>query len=161
MSSCRLLEDAVRSLRDAGPGASHVDVELAVTAFLPNSYVPAGRPKIDLYRKISAVATLEELGELANEMRDRFGPIPAEAQQLLLVRELQLHAWRWSIRRIYTEEGRFAVFEYKDDQTIKQLQKKLGSDLRIVDARKAYLLLPKRDMGAHDIIDHLKSLLPG
>ncbi|AMV19893.1 transcription-repair coupling factor [Planctomyces sp. SH-PL14] len=159
---CQLLENAVRSLKGM-PAREHphVDVELAVTAFLPNSYVPAGRPKIDLYRKISAVATLEELGELANEMRDRFGPIPAEAQQLLLVRELQLHAWRWSIRRIYTEEGRFAVFEYKDDKTIKQLQKKLGSDLRIVDARKAYLLLPKRDLGAHDIVDHLKSLLPG
>ncbi len=159
---CQLLENAVRGLKGM-PAREHphVDVELAVTAFLPSTYVPAGRPKIDLYRKISSVATLEELGELADEVRDRFGPIPVEAQQLLLVRELQLHAWRWSIRRIYMEEGRFAVFEYKDDKTIKQLQKKLGSDLRIVDAKKAYLLLPKRNMTAHEVVDHLKALLPG
>jgi len=159
---CQLLENAVRSLKGM-PAREHphVDVELAMTAFLPNSYVPAGRPKIDLYRKISSVATLEELGELGDEMRDRFGPLPAEAQQLLLVRELQLHAWRWSIRRIYPEEGRFAVLEYKDDKTIKQLQKKLGSDLRIVDAKKAYLLLPRREMSGQEIVDHLKSVLPG
>lgn len=159
---CQLLENAVRSLKGM-PAREHphVDVELAMVAFLPNSYVPAGRPKIDLYRKISSVATLEELGELGDEMRDRFGPLPVEAQQLLLVRELQLHAWRWGIRRIYPEEGRFAVFEYKDDKTIKQLQKKLGSSLRIVDARKAYLLLPKRDMAGPEIVDHLKSVLPG
>ena len=159
---CQLLENAVRGLKGM-PAREHphVDVELAVTAFLPSTYVPAGRPKIDLYRKISSVATLEELGELANEVRDRFGPIPVEAQQLLLVRELQLHAWRWSIRRVYMEEGRFAVLEYQDDKTIKQLQKKLGSDLRIVDAKKAYLLLPKRNMTAHEVVDHLKSLLPG
>jgi transcription-repair coupling factor (superfamily II helicase) len=159
---CQLLENAVRGLKGM-PAREHphVDIELAVTAFLPNSYVPAGRPKIDLYRKISAVATLEELGELANEMRDRFGPIPPEAQQLLLVRELQLHAWRWGIRRLYTEDGRFAVFEYVGDKSMQQLQKKLGSDLRIVDAKKAYLLLPKREMGGPELVEHLKSLLPG
>ena len=42
----------------------HVEVTLPVSAYLPPDYVPEGRLKIEMYRKISSIASLEDLASL-------------------------------------------------------------------------------------------------
>lgn len=157
---CQLLENAVRRLKELPPKESpHVNLDLPVTAYLPGSYVPPGRHKIDVYRKLSAVATLGELGEMANELRDRFGPIPGEAQKFLDLKELELLAYRWGIDNIRLEEDRFAVLSYRNDQLIHDLAGRYGRELRIVDRRNAYLVLPKKGLKGPELVEFLKSVL--
>lgn len=157
---CHLLENAVRRQKEMPERElPHVDVDLAVTAFLPNDYVPPGRQKIDVYRRLSAAATSEELAEVAGEIRDRFGPLPPEALQLIEIKELQLYAFAWGITSIRTEEGRFAVLGYKEEKQIRALQRRIGTDLRLVDPGVAYLLLPLVDMNGPDVVAHLKRAL--
>jgi transcription-repair coupling factor (superfamily II helicase) len=157
---CHLLENAVRRQKEMPERElPHVDVDLAVTAYLPNSYVPPGRQKVDVYRRLSAAATSDELAEVAGEIRDRFGPLPPEAEQLVEVKELQLFAFAWGITSIRIEEGRFAVLGYKNEKQIKALQRRVGNDLRLVDPGVSYLLMPLMDMNGPDTISHLKSVL--
>ncbi len=157
---CHLLENAVRRQKLMPERElPHVDVDLAVTAFLPNSFVPPGRQKIDVYRRLSVAATSEELAEVAGEIRDRFGPLPPETEQLVELKELQLMAFAWGITGIRMEEGRFAVLGYKDEKQIRALQRRVGNDLRMVDPGVAYLLLPRMDMNGPDTIEYLKSVL--
>jgi transcription-repair coupling factor (superfamily II helicase) len=156
---CQLLENAARRLKNEPVReAFHVAVDLPISAFFPGSYVPAGRPKIEVYRKLSGVRTLEELQELRDELRDRFGPLPEQAARLLDVRELQLSAGFWRVDDIHLED-KFAVFGYKNAPKIRRLAKLVGSDLRIVDDRKAYLLLPRPQPAGDALIGHLKSVL--
>jgi transcription-repair coupling factor (superfamily II helicase) len=156
---CQLLENAVRQLKGEAPREHpHVSVDLPVTAYLPNSYVPPGRHKIDVYRKLSAVSSLEELREFGDELRDRFGPVPGEAGNLLAVKELQLLAHRWGIEGVRLEEG-YAVFPYRDPRRIRELANRLRGDLRIVDSRSAYLVLPNPPMSGAALVAHLKSVL--
>lgn len=157
---CHLLENAVRRQKQMPERElPHVDVDLAVTAFLPNSFVPPGRQKIDIYRRLSAAATSEELAEVAGEIRDRFGPLPPETDQLIEVKELQLFAFAWGITGIRMEQGRFAVLSYKDEKQIRALQRQTGSNLRMVDPGVAYLLMPVMDLDGPGVISHLKSVL--
>ncbi len=157
---CHLLENAVRRQKQMPERElPHVDVDLAVTAFLPNSFVPPGRQKIDVYRRLSVAATSAELAEVAGEIRDRFGPLPPETEQLVELKELQLMAFAWGIHGIRMEEGRFAVLSYKDEKQIRALQRRVGNDLRMVDPGVAYLLLPVMDMNGPEAIEHLKSVL--
>ena len=157
---CHLLENAVRRQKQMPERElPHVDVDLAVTAFLPNSFVPPGRQKVDVYRRLSAAATSEELAEVAGEIRDRFGPLPPETEQLIEVKELQLFAFAWGITGIRMEEGRFAVLSYKDEKQIRALQRRVGNDLRMVDPGVAYLLLPVMDLTGPEAISHLKGVL--
>src|SRR5690606_4806156 len=109
----------------------HVNVDLPVTAFLPGSYIPPGKQKIDVYRKLSTVCTRSELEEVADELRDRFGPMPEEAVQFLSLKELELLAYGWGIDAIRLEETRFAVLSYTDDQKIHTLAGRHGRDFRI------------------------------
>jgi transcription-repair coupling factor (superfamily II helicase) len=156
---CQLLENAVRRLKGEPIREHvHVNVNLPVTALLPDDYVPTGRPKIEMYRKLSGVHTRGELEALADEFRDRFGPLPEVAARLLSVRELQLHAAAWGITDIHLED-RFAVFDYASANKIAALRKRIGSDLRIVDSKSAYLVLPDPEAAGDELVTHLIAVL--
>ncbi len=156
---CQLLENAVRGLKNQPPRQhNHVAIDLPISAFLPNSYVPPGRQKIEVYRKLSLVKTFPELEDVSNELRDRFGQVPEEALRLLELKELQLLALRWGVVGIHLED-RFVVLQYQNPGRIRELAKRCGSDLRIVDSLNAYLLLPNRQFPIDQLSGLLKSVL--
>ncbi len=159
---CQLLENAVRNLQNLPPREKpHVNIDLPLTAFVPNTFVPPGRQKIDVYRRLFAAGSLEELSDVINELRDRFGPVPPEVEELSRVRLLQIRAGQWGIDNIHLEElGRFAVFGYRRPADIMELQRRIGRDLRIVDNdRKAYYLLPRTDLRGDELVGTLLKVL--
>jgi transcription-repair coupling factor (superfamily II helicase) len=157
---CQLLENAVRRLKELPPREHpHVNLDLPITAYLPGSYIPPGRHKIDVYRKLSSVATQAELAEVTDEIRDRFGPLPEEAERFIYLKELELLAHAWGIDNIRLEDERFAVLSYLDPQRMHDLAARYGRDLRIVDKRNSYLVLPKKALRGPELVDFLKSVL--
>ena len=141
---CQLLENAVRHIKKQPPKSyPHVTLDLPVEAFLPPSYVPPGRQKIDLYRRLSSTETKAGLDQFASELRDRFGPMPEEVERLLALRELELAVHPFSVRSMRLDGGD-VEFLYDDPQRIHLLGAEHGRDFRIVDARRAYLRLPPR-----------------
>ena len=157
---CQLLENTVRQLKAMPPKENpHVNLDLPVTAYLPGTYIPPGRHKIDVYRKLSSVSSLTELEEVASEIRDRFGPPPEEAIQFLSLKELELLAYGWRVDNLRLEEDRFAVLSYLDVQRIHDLAGRVGRNLRIVDRRNAYLVLPERGLSGPKLVEFLKSVL--
>lgn len=156
---CQLLENAVRRLKhEPLREYRHVSIDLPISAFFPNSYVPPGRTKIEMYRKLSAVATWEELAEVENEIRDRFGPIPTESVRLFELKRLQLHARHWHIDDIHLED-KFAVLRYRSPKRIRELVRQSRNGLRIVDGKHVYLPLPNKDASGDDLLAELKSVL--
>ncbi len=156
---CQLLENAVRTLRkEPLREYRHVEVDLPVAAFFPETYVPPGRHKIEVYRKLSNVKSFAELAEFREELRDRFGPLPEEVDRLCRVKDLQLRAIAWNIDNIRLEEG-YAVFRYRNVKKIHQLKTLIGTDLRIVDQESAYLVLPQKDPIGDRLLNHLRTML--
>jgi transcription-repair coupling factor (superfamily II helicase) len=89
----RLLHAAVEEARtgEVTPEERPVSLDLPVTAFLPDSYVPDDPLRITLYRRIADLESVTAVDEMARELADRFGPPPAPVTGLLdLV--------RWKIR---------------------------------------------------------------
>ena len=64
-------------------------VELPVNAHLSEEYVPGERIRLDLYRRLADVATPADVQLIREELVDRFGPLPIEAEVLLEVAELR------------------------------------------------------------------------
>ncbi len=91
----RWLEETVRSLKQGDPGAGSreqfapPDVTLDLPAHLPDSYVADDDAKLDLYRRLARAEQACEIQAVREELRDRFGPLPPEAERLLLVAELR------------------------------------------------------------------------
>jgi transcription-repair coupling factor (superfamily II helicase) len=156
---CELLEKTVRQLQNLPP-KEHVEVniDLPGEAYLPRRYVPDQRHKIDLYRRLSRVATLQELRDLATEMADRFGPRPDAVDRLLERMELRVLAHGWGIESIHVEE-KFVVLGYVNHKKIEQLGRLLKGALRIADTKSAYIPLPSKGISHEQLPAYVKSLL--
>ncbi|HEY7193376.1 MAG TPA: transcription-repair coupling factor [Gemmatimonadales bacterium] len=91
----RWLEEAVRSLKagDGGRGKREEfappDVTLDAAAHLPDDYVADDDTKLEMYRRLARAEQEGEIQAVRDELRDRFGPLPADAERLLLVAELR------------------------------------------------------------------------
>ncbi len=88
---CKLLSEAVREVRGEPIAPAPVPkVRTNVDAFLPHDYVPDEAMKLELYRKLAAAESTEEVAEIREEMHDRCGPLPAAAQALVAVAEVRI-----------------------------------------------------------------------
>jgi transcription-repair coupling factor (superfamily II helicase) len=89
----RWLEDEVRALKgEQGTGSGSLpapEVVFDQAAHLPDDYVSDHASKLDVYRRLARVERPGEIAAVREELRDRFGPLPPEAERLLLVTELR------------------------------------------------------------------------
>jgi transcription-repair coupling factor (superfamily II helicase) len=88
----RWLEETVRALRGQGGIEQPLppDVVLDRAAHLPDGYVPDDDVKLDLYRRLARSASSGDIDGLRDEMRERFGPLPTEAETLLDMARLRV-----------------------------------------------------------------------
>jgi transcription-repair coupling factor (superfamily II helicase) len=91
----RWLEETVKALKQGERGAGSgepwtpPDVTLDAPAHLPEAYVADDEAKFELYRRLARAQQPCEIQAVREELRDRFGPMPPEAERLLLVAELR------------------------------------------------------------------------
>jgi len=161
---CQLLQQAIARLkRQPLQTPLEVDLDLPGAAYLPRTYVPDMRLKMDLYRRLVRAETDQDLEILRSEMRDRFGPIPSEVDRLLQVHEIRIAAARWYISAIRMErhdlDWPYVVLVYRVESLIRQLAQLSRGRLRIVDSQTAYLPLPKELTTPDQILQMIKMLL--
>ncbi|MCA9214902.1 MAG: transcription-repair coupling factor, partial [Planctomycetales bacterium] len=149
---CQLLETAVRKMQNL-PAQIKTDVtiELPGEAYLPREYVSDMRSKIDLYRRLARTVGDERLETLRLEMIDRFGPLPEPVRRMFDFAKLKTEAAVWQIDSIFLERP-YLVFRYTDSGRAKQLVRKSGGQLRIVDERSIYFTLSKTQLEDPDAI---------
>ena len=80
------------------------EIELRISAILPEDYISDIHTRLIVYKRIASAKEKEQLRELQIEMIDRFGLLPQQAKQLLLVTELKLQAGLLGIRKINASE---------------------------------------------------------
>ncbi|HUG56147.1 MAG TPA: transcription-repair coupling factor [Candidatus Limnocylindrales bacterium] len=92
----QLLEEAVQELRGAPRPAAPLEivVDLALSTAIPDDYVPSRQRKLETYRRIAELRSLDDLQELRAELRDRYGPPPDPVRNLLYGVEVKLRAAR-------------------------------------------------------------------
>jgi transcription-repair coupling factor (superfamily II helicase) len=101
----RLLEEAVLELKGEKPAwVVQTKIETTLEAHLPQNYVADSRQRIEIYTKLSEARNPAELSEVESELKDRFGPIPEPADNLLKISLLRLAAQSHLIERIIVND---------------------------------------------------------
>ncbi len=105
----KLLDRAIRRLKGATI-TEEIDPELhlKVAAFLPEDYVADPGTRIDLYRRLAGRESAEEIEALGEEMTDRFGVLPTQAQTLLGLMEVRILARQLRLRQIVFDGRQFS-----------------------------------------------------
>jgi transcription-repair coupling factor (superfamily II helicase) len=88
---CRMVDEVVQELKGtAVDRRPEPEVASDLPAFVPEEYVADRDEKLDVYRRLAATTEGAALDALAAELRDRFGPPPAEVEQLLSLKRLRI-----------------------------------------------------------------------
>ena len=99
---CHMLDEEIRRLKNEELPAleEETKIEIALEAYLPESYVAEASYKMELYQRLVALQTESDLSDLTDEMIDRFGDVPDEVANLLAVASLRIQARALGIRSI-------------------------------------------------------------
>lgn len=85
---CRLVQQVLAETKGQTTALAEEEpptLDLGVNAYIPDQYVEDADAKIDIYRRIAGISSLDVLAELADEVRERFGPRPASVEHLFMV----------------------------------------------------------------------------
>ncbi len=88
--------------------AARHDDELA-PAFLPVSYIGEPQTRIQAYRQLAEVTTHEQLDRIAAVWRDRFGPLPSAAENLVLLTSIRLTAASRKLTKVETKDRKLML----------------------------------------------------
>ncbi len=88
----RWLDETVRALKGEGTHAERpaTDVVFDGAAVLPDRYIGDDGAKFEFYRRLARADTAQEIAALRDELADRYGPLPPEAEALLAVAQLRI-----------------------------------------------------------------------
>lgn len=120
---CQLLEQSIRRMKKLPPERlvettarldfldlrPHADGEEACT--LPESYIEDEALRVDLYRRIAALATREKTEQLRGELRDRFGPLPPATRNLLQVADIRIAASEAGFREVNVRDRKVTLLK--------------------------------------------------
>ena len=110
---CQMIDEAVGMAREADGGGEEapepVRLDVPVDAYLPAAFIPFEAAKIDIHRRIAAAREPGELRAIRDEIGDRFGPPPPQAENLLALQRARIELGLAGARSVEFRSGRLSV----------------------------------------------------
>jgi transcription-repair coupling factor (superfamily II helicase) len=109
----RLLAEAVEELKAEGlprkvsPQSPIID--LPMRAHIPEEYVDDLDTRLTLYQRLAKLASTKKVDEMAEELGDRFGPMPPQVKNLLYAVKVRIMAMDAGIQSIAMEDGQLVL----------------------------------------------------
>jgi transcription-repair coupling factor (superfamily II helicase) len=131
---CRLLDKAVRRAKKQ-PAVEPLDtaVDLGLEILVPEDYVPDLRTRVEVYRRLTACRSEEDLNAAGREILDRFGKPPAPVDAFVRTMRVKIRAARWGLASVAPgREG--IILKYRDRKKAEALRARDPKSVRIVDA---------------------------
>ncbi|HHT96662.1 MAG TPA: DEAD/DEAH box helicase, partial [Clostridiales bacterium] len=82
---CKMLNEAVRYLKGDKVEDDNYEttIEMDVDTFIPSTYIKNEFQKLDIYKRIAEIGSMDELMDMQEELLDRFGDLPNAVNNLL------------------------------------------------------------------------------
>jgi transcription-repair coupling factor (superfamily II helicase) len=130
----RLLSQAIEEVRTGTPAIEQgpVTLDLPITALIPVDYVADTELRLNLYRQIAAIQTLDEVEDLQDELRDRFGDFPEEVEHLFALIALRIRSAALGIDSVVERDREIVIRPVQTNLVNRKLlEARLGGALRI------------------------------
>jgi transcription-repair coupling factor (superfamily II helicase) len=156
---CRLLDEAVKRMKNE-PIEKHCTalVDLGFSTYIPKSYIPSDRQRMDVYRRIAVASSASDLKRLSEELTDLFGAIPKQVQMLLDLTEIKVKASKWDIRSIVTVDCDL-IFTFVADGRASDIFARAPGKVRIPDAKTVHVRLEKNYFEPMTLMSVLRKML--
>ena len=164
----QLLNEAVAEIKAEGLGASPVEeqinsqarLNLPLSAHIPESYISHLPTRLAIYQRLTKVREPEEVEDIKEELRDRFGPLPEVVDNLLYLVDLKLLAGKAGAESITQSGGTItlALREAVGGAGL-ALEKALGPLVRVGNQQIHLRVRRGEDRWKVDLVRSLEQLL--
>jgi transcription-repair coupling factor (superfamily II helicase) len=122
-----MLNEAVRCLKAGkepdllSPLSAATDINLHAPALLPNDYCGDVHLRLSFYKKLATAKTTDQIDSLLEEIVDRFGKLPPQAQTLMDVHRLRVLSVPYGVVKVDATPG-VIVISFKPNPPIEPLR---------------------------------------
>jgi len=122
-------------------------LELPVDAHIPEEYVESERLRLEAYQKLSAASgpasAPEQLDAVLEELTDRYGPPPAQVENLIAVSRLRRMAQKAGLSEFVNAAGKMRIVGAELPDSIQvRLQRMYPGSRYLAQTRTVMLPLP-------------------
>ncbi|WP_369062344.1 DEAD/DEAH box helicase [Caulobacter sp. 73W] len=133
----KLMERAVRQARgEVIEDEWSPQIRLDGPSLIPKSYCPDPVVRLNLYARLARLGEIADIDAFEEELVDRLGPTPPEAQRLLLTARLRTQAARAGVQRLSVgPKGVLLEFRGKPPKGAAKAIRRLHADVETKDQR--------------------------
>lgn len=128
---CRLLEEAIKELREEKEGKEKKKditpvIDIKIEAYIPGGYISDLKQRVLIYKKLAEIKGLKDLERAKEELRDRYGIYPRELRNLLEIIYLKIFLRNLGISSLAVKENKL-ILRYLENIEIKAKLSRLPS----------------------------------
>jgi len=137
----RMIGEAVADFKGERHQEQECKLELPIDAYLPHDYVDSERVRLDVYRRLAAAKSNEDLDQVDEELNDRFGSYPEVVANLLEIAKVRVRAKELNLTEVIVQGKylRLAPITLSDSLSVRMARLYPG---HIYKAAISTLLLP-------------------
>lgn len=115
---CKLVEEVMSELKGEVEQKRTLQIdtsiEISTPAYLPEAYIGDELTRLSMYKRIASISDDAEKTEVIDELLDRFGDLPKEAENLLDIALIRFLASSFGINRVVLQQKKLVfLFEQK------------------------------------------------
>ena len=160
---CKLLDEVVKEMKqiEKEEVESEITVDVNVSCYISDDYIPNEDQKIEVYRNIALCRTEYDIKNIEEDISDRFGKMPNEVYNLLQIAKIKEMANENGIIKIM-QKGNNIVFSINPNNfilDIDKLIKKYKNKIKFSPAKEPYVTYRLENSCdiLNEIIDFLKN----
>ncbi|HXH93288.1 MAG TPA: transcription-repair coupling factor [Thermoanaerobaculia bacterium] len=158
----KLLEETIREMKgERIEEEVETSMNLGVDIYIPKNYISEENLRMTFYKKIASASTDDRLEQIRNEMRDRFGALPANVENLLHFVQVKRFAQQMGVISIVREGARAVVkltAQAKVDPN--KLLMLIQQNPQVKFTPNGVLIFPLKVQGP-EVIDEIEATLKG
>jgi transcription-repair coupling factor (superfamily II helicase) len=141
----RILDEAVRELKEKEfqdlfredlekslDFVRDVQVDTDVEMLIPDAYVTNIQERLNLYNRLDSLLNEDELEQYAKDLRDRFGPIPPQVEELFAGLRLRWECKKLGFERIILKGGKLRAYFVEDPQSLYFETRRFNNILQLI-----------------------------
>ncbi len=164
---CQMVTEAVSEMKgEPVKQPAEIKLDVPTDAFLPTDYVSKEELRLEAYRRLADVTSADAVADIRAEWEDRYGPLPAPAEALLLVGRLRAECHRLGVTDMQITgskrdggQARLSPIELKLSESMRLKRLSKGA-LHKEDQRQLVVPIPRGQDPAGFLADFLRQLFP-
>lgn len=140
----KLLSDAIKEQKGEKKDIATTEclIDVRIDAYIPDNYIQNLAQRLDIYRKIAGIKSLEDSQDILDEMIDRFGNIPKCVEGLVDIALLRNTAAKFGFKEI-SQQGEKLIFSTNglDIDIVGVLTKSLRGRVLVNAGKNPYIII--------------------